>query len=247
MIVIAAIFAALSAWLVAPAGYPTMLRAPRRSTPVWMWGAKPDAAPATVRAASGMAVGLAIVLFCGDFLGLLTPLAALVAGVGVFVGLGQLESRAAATRKRALALSLPDTLDLLASALESGAPLRLATGRVADVCDPASRQGLDQVLTRMSVGIDEPTAWRALASDAAWGDTARDIARSAESGTAIVEVLRIHADDARIRRSELLEQAAKKVGVRSVLPLMCCYLPAFILLGVVPILAGILSDFLAGR
>lgn len=247
MLALSAICAALSAWLVVPAGDSDRLRPPRQLLAWASVGAKPDAAPAPARAAVGAGVGLVVVLFCGGFLGLLTPVAAILAGVGAFVGLGQFESRAAVERRRALALSLPDTLDLMASALESGSPLRLATERVAEVCDPASRQGLDQVLARMSVGVDESTAWRVLAADAAWGDAARDIARSAQSGTAIVEVLRVHADAARSQRSELLEQAAKKVGVRSVLPLMCCYLPAFIALGVVPIVAGIVSNFLAGR
>ena len=36
---------------------------------------------------------------------------------------------------------------------------------------------------------------------------------------------------------------ARKVGVRSVVPLMACFLPAFILVGVVPIVAGLLRDF----
>ena len=50
----------------------------------------------------------------------------------------------------------------------------------------------------------------------------------------MVEGLRHHAAAAReLRRSELQVQA-RAVGVRSVLPLMTCFIPSFMLLGIVP-------------
>jgi len=38
---------------------------------------------------------------------------------------------------------------------------------------------------------------------------------------------------------------ARRVGVRSVLPLMTCFLPSFLLLGVVPIIGGVVGHLFA--
>ncbi|NHB85425.1 hypothetical protein G7085_14540 [Tessaracoccus sp. HDW20] len=72
---------------------------------------------------------------------------------------------------------------------------------------------------------------------------ARDVARAERSGTALADVLRTHAEDARRDCHDEAQKAARRVGVRSVVPLMVCFLPAFILVGVVPIIAGLLSGF----
>jgi pilus assembly protein TadC len=53
-----------------------------------------------------------------------------------------------------------------------------------------------------------------------------------------VAALRSHAAAARERRRAALQQAARAVGVRSVLPLTTCFLPAFLLLGIVPTVAS---------
>ena len=88
-------------------------------------------------------------------------------------------------------------------------------------------------------------AWSELADDEVWGPVARDVARSARSGTSLVEVLYVHADEARLARREVTLQRARTAGVRSVVPLMACFLPAFILVGVVPIIAGLLERLLS--
>ena len=73
---------------------------------------------------------------------------------------------------------------------------------------------------------------------------ARDLARCAESGTAVALILEVHATEARARARAQREAAARTVGVRSVLPLVCCFLPAFVLVGVVPIVAATIGAVL---
>ena len=80
-----------------------------------------------------------------------------------------------------------------------------------------------------------------------WGPTARDLARCADSGAAISQVLAVHAAEARARRRAQRETSARTTGVRSVLPLVCCFLPAFVLVGVVPIVAATLGSLTQGR
>ena len=53
--------------------------------------------------------------------------------------------------------------------------------------------------------------------------------------------LRHHAVQARERRQAALQVVARSVGVRSVLPLMTCFIPAFLLLAAVPTVASALA------
>lgn len=222
---------------------PSTTRAPRRP---WCRG-RAGVLPVAARLrASALVTGAALVVGWGWF-DWWTPAVAVAAGALGFIFLGLLEPVAVKAEREAAVLALPEVLDLLASVLAAGAPLRVAARQVAQVCDPAAARTLDLVAAQVSVGVGDAAAWRSVADDPAWGDAARDLARSAESGTAVVDVLLVHARDARRRRREMLQSRARTVGVRSVLPLVCCYLPAFILIGVIPILDSVLSGVLAGQ
>jgi len=52
------------------------------------------------------------------------------------------------------------------------------------------------------------------------------------------------ADDLRASRSAGVEAAAARVGVLIVLPLGLCFLPAFVLAGIVPVIVAVLGDVL---
>jgi pilus assembly protein TadC len=86
----------------------------------------------------------------------------------------------------------------------------------------------------LELGVGEVSAWRALQDHPQLGLAAQDLARSVESGTSMVEDLRHHAAAAREARRGALQARARAVGVRSVLPMMICFIPSFMLLGIVP-------------
>ncbi|HEX7746632.1 MAG TPA: secretion system protein, partial [Micromonosporaceae bacterium] len=52
------------------------------------------------------------------------------------------------------------------------------------------------------------------------------------------------ADDLRADRAAAAEAAARRAGVLVVLPLGLCFLPAFILAGLVPVIVAVLGDVL---
>lgn len=138
---------------------------------------------------------------------------------------------------------LPETLDLLAVCLEAGAPMTNAIATVAEVSPSATAAILHGIDAQLQVGRDPQDAWGSLAGHPDWGPPARDAARSARSGTSLVECLRVHADEARRRRREQETKQARSVGVKSVQPLAVCFLPAFVLIGVVPLVASLLGTF----
>jgi Flp pilus assembly protein TadB len=158
------------------------------------------------------------------------PVATLVAAVL----LGRLEPISARRRREQLISDAPQALDMMATCLAAGMPVRLAGRVVADAFDSALGEDLDRVLALVELGMSDADAWRTLHDHQQLGPAAQDLSRSVESGAMMVEALRRHAADAReAHRSDLIIRA-RSVGVRSVLPLMVCFIPAFLLLGVVP-------------
>ncbi len=158
-------------------------------------------------------------------------------------GLRRLIGRAP-VRSPVVGAQLPPALDLLATCLLAGVSMRAAVETVAAVSPQATALLLDKVAGQLRLGRAPSDAWLSLADDPWWGEVAKDVARSATSGTSLVKGLRIHASEARRELETAQLRRARTVGVRSVLPLMACYLPAFVLVGVVPIIAGLLARFL---
>lgn len=189
----------------------------------------------------GVLAGLVVWLAVGP--GVLGATAGVAAVPATMVLLHWAQTEPDRRRRRALVAQLPGCLDLLAAALDAGVPLRAAVAHVAELAPEPSAGLLRGVLAHLEIGRSDAQAWTTLRADPVWGGTARDLARCADSGAAIAAVLSVHAADARARRRAQREAAARTTGVRSVLPLVCCFLPAFVLVGVVPIVAATLGSF----
>lgn len=220
----------------------------RRPPPSTRWlSGRPDAVPLARRLGLGVALG-AVAALLAQRVGLppvwAWPAAPLVA-VGVVVGLGRIEPQAARQRRQVLVLQTPQALELMASCLAAGLPVRAACGVVVDAFDGPVAEDLGRVRSSTDLGVPEAQAWLQLADHDQLGPAAADLARSVESGTLLVDTQRHHAVQARARREAALQVVARGVGVRSVLPLMTCFIPAFLLLGVVPTVASALARALA--
>lgn len=72
------------------------------------------------------------------------------------------------------------------------------------------------------------------------------VSLSRRSGAPLGELARTEAHQARVGARGAARRTAERLGVRLMLPLGACVLPAFLLIGVVPILLGIVSSTLAG-
>ena len=229
--------ACLLAWLVDPPTAALHRRPHARSTR----GVRGSSGGLRLRVGAGAATCLVVATAVPSPLGwwLALPL-----GLGVGWAMRWVEPAASARERHRLALQLPHSLDLLAAVLAAGSPLRSATSVVAAVVEEPTANLLREVCAQVDIGVPESQAWRSLMDHPVWGGVARDVARSSDSGTALAQVLSVHARDARRRRRLLLQGKAHRAGVHAVLPLVCCYLPAFILVGVVPIIAGSLGQFL---
>jgi pilus assembly protein TadC len=156
-----------------------------------------------------------------------------VATTGVLV-LGWIEPRSARRRRQQLIMEVPQALELMAACLGAGLPARTACAAVVRAFEGAVADDLGQVLALQQLGVPDAAAWRTLRDHPQLGLAAADLARSVESGTSMVEGLRHQSEAARGARRGVLQVRARTVGVRSVLPLMMCFIPSFLLLGIVP-------------
>ncbi|WP_412747301.1 type II secretion system F family protein [Krasilnikovia sp. MM14-A1004] len=148
-----------------------------------------------------------------------------------------------AARLRATA-DLPLCADLLAAALRAGAPVDRAAAAVADALGGPLGQRLACTARSLRLGADPPEAWAHLSDvDGAPRLIAAAI-RSSASGGALAGALVRLADDLRSDRTIAAESAARRAGVFIVLPLGLCFLPAFVLAGLVPVVVAVLGDVL---
>ena len=197
---------------------------------------RPDAAPLVRRmllsGACAACLGLAATGM--SLSGGVTWSAVAVIAVAGMLMLGWLEPRSARRRRQQLIMEAPQALELLAACLATGLPSSAACGAVVEVFDGPVADDLGRVLAMLKLGVGEVLAWRTLRSHPQLGLPAEDLARAVESGTSMVEGLRHHARAAREARRAALQVRARAVGVRSVLPMMICFIPSFMLLGIVP-------------
>ncbi|MBW9207408.1 type II secretion system F family protein [Mumia sp. zg.B53] len=180
---------------------------------------------------AGMLATAAVLLVVGGTLGLV---AGAVTGGGVTWWIRRLEPAAVRRRREAEIAALPVALDLVVAAIESGRPSNHALELVGGAVGGPLGERLAGVAVRLEIGSDPVTVWRELVDDPVLAPLARAFARASRSGTPVGRSLVRSADDLRASAAAQALERARSVGVRTAAPLGACFLPAFLLLGVVP-------------
>ncbi|NRQ40212.1 type II secretion system F family protein [Nonomuraea sp. NN258] len=140
-----------------------------------------------------------------------------------------------------IAADLPFAADLMAACLLAGRPVSAATEIAATAIGGPLGDRLTWVATQLRLGADPEPTWAHLARDPSTGLLSRTMTRAAQSGAPVADVLTRLADDARQAARATSIAAARGVGVKAVAPLGLCFLPAFVLLGIIPVIAGLAS------
>lgn len=205
----------------------------------------PPARPRSVlRTAVFVLAGVALAFVVGGVVGPLLALALLVVGPRVVERLDDTEDDDD-ENGALLTAQLPLALELLAACLSGGAPLRSAVEAVRDAVPGPCGQRLARVAAALAVGTPEEEAFRALGQDRGpAGSAARALARAAEGGIPVAGAVARVAAEARRTAAAEAERRAKRAGVQAVGPLATCFLPAFVLLGVVPTVVGLATPVL---
>ena len=179
---------------------------------------------------------LGIVVFVGGWLGLALGVVSLIAIPRWLRSLESGRDRAGRARRAA---ELPLLCDVLAACLNAGATPHLAVTAIADTGDSALQADLRHVSRSLAAGASWDEAWRSRDSDVS--QVASVMAASLRSGASAAPLLRSLATELRKdRRADRLD-AARRLGVHTAAPLGLCFLPGFVLLGLVPIVAGLIA------
>ncbi len=132
------------------------------------------------------------------------------------------------------------TLDLVALALSTGCGVAEAVGDVARGSPERVSRQLSTVVAGVGWGLGWSRAW-ALVPDV-WAPARRAMVLAAEAGASPADPLVRAADGLREARSRRLEVNAARLGVRIVLPLGMVFLPAFVMLTVVPLVLALAGE-----
>jgi Flp pilus assembly protein TadB len=194
----------------------------------------PFLASARAKAVTAVLVGLVACWFVG---GLAGP--AVGAGLGslAWLTLRRLESAADVRAREARTQTIPLAAQLLATAVAAGSPPVEATEVVADALGGPLGATLRAAAASARIGADPASDELTLAADPALRPLARALAGAMTRGVSPVNVLDRVAHDARATARWAAEARARSLGARAAAPLGLCFLPAFVLVGIVPVVA----------
>jgi pilus assembly protein TadC len=142
-------------------------------------------------------------------------------------------------------LAAASCFDVLAACLAAGMATATATAAAAVLAPPALADQLTRAAHLLALGAGTDRAW----ADPGTGDRhgavlARLARRSGSSGAALAGSVADLADQVRVDAGAAADAAAERASVLIAGPLGLCYLPAFICLGIVPVVAGLAGDLM---
>jgi pilus assembly protein TadC len=226
----AALAAALVTWRPTPRALlarRAATAAPPRRQARRRWWTSPWVAAGAAALATTQLIGGVTGLFAGA-----------AAGVAAHRWISRAEPSASRRQRAELDRDLPLAVDLLVACVAAGQAPSAAIGTVAEALSGPLGRRLQSIAARLALGADPALVWRDLAADPALAPLGNTLARSARTGASVTTALARCADDIRRQRRAQVGTVARSAGVRAAAPLGACFLPAFLLIGVVPTIVG---------
>ena len=165
-----------------------------------------------------------------------------VAVISLFLPVGTIVRRAH-TRTSEISRILPFAIDLISSAMNAGLDFASAVRyyTTLDFKDPLSIE-FNVLISEIELGKSRADALRNMADRIKSDDFDRFVSAivySLESGTAIIDVMQIQADEVRRLRFSRLEQENAKVPSKMLVPIILCIVPAVFITVLVPIILSV--------
>ncbi|MEU7813219.1 type II secretion system F family protein [Pseudonocardia sp. NPDC049154] len=198
-------------------------------------------------AVGGLAVAVVVwAVVGGPAAGVAGVLGAVVVGAAAAVGLHVLVARAMARPVRGGdAGGLAAGWEILATCLEAGLPVPSAAEAAALRIEGEVGTGLRRAAGLLELGSAPAEAWAAVASVPGLEAFGRAARRSADTGAGLARVARSEAARLRAGLSDAAEAKAERAAVLIAAPLGLCFLPAFLALGIAPVVIGLAGEALA--
>jgi tight adherence protein C len=125
--------------------------------------------------------------------------------------------------------SLADSLDLLTISVESGLAFDGAVQHVAENTTGPLSDEFKRTLREMQLGTSRADALRAMSERTQVKDLnyiVTALVQADKLGIPITQVLRVQAEEMRLKRTQAAEEAAAKLPVKILFPVMFCIMPA---------------------
>lgn len=131
------------------------------------------------------------------------------------------------------------TLDLLAACLTGGLPVPVALEAVAATASPRTATALRSVASHLALGVEPAEAWASVRDRPGLAELAVAATRTTRAGTALAAFANDLAHRLRESLSADADERAERAGVVLAAPIGLCFLPAFLCLGVLPVVLGL--------
>ena len=149
-------------------------------------------------------------------------------------------------RQSHIVKSLPDAFDLITTCVEAGLGLDAALARVAEKVEGPFAIELSRTLREISLGKMRREALRELGERTGVPDLisfVNAVIQAEQMGSSIGMVLRVQAEQLRVRRRQRAEAAAYRAPVKMIFPLVLCIFPALFIVILGPAVITIIQDF----
>lgn len=146
-------------------------------------------------------------------------------------------------------VAIATLFDLLAACLRAGLPTAAALRAVAPAAPDSLSDRLQRAADLLALGADPAVAWAPTEAGPGapeFDALARLARRSARSGSSLAAAIGELAEERRTQVEEAATARAERAGVLIGGPLGLCFLPAFICLGIVPVIIGLAGGVLGG-
>ncbi|MGW7094017.1 type II secretion system F family protein [Streptomyces sp. NPDC054874] len=144
-----------------------------------------------------------------------------------------------------IAGQLPLAADLLAACIAVGAGPREAAAEVGESIGGPVGDRLARTAAEIRLGGEPAEAWGRFGEIPGAGPLARCLHRASSTGAPAAEPVARLAESMRAERAAAAVARAQRAGVLITAPVGLCFLPAFLAVGVAPVIIGLAGDLLA--
>lgn len=154
-------------------------------------------------------------------------------------------SRNVTKRQKAIRRAMPDALDLLTICVEAGLGFDAAMAKVVEKWNNQLSSAFNRVLQEIQLGKLRREALRSMSENIGISEMTSFVAaviQSEQLGVSMAKVLRIQADQMRVRRRQIAEEEAHKAPIKMLIPMAFIIFPSLLIILLTPALFQVMNS-----
>lgn len=156
-------------------------------------------------------------------------------------------SRAINDRRKTMERQLPDIIDLLVISVEAGLGFEAAMARVVQNVPGDLSDEFKRTLSETRVGVSRNVAFRNMADRTDVDDLNSfilSLIQADQFGVSIARMLRVQAEEMRVRRRQRIQEKAFAAPVKMIFPMLFCIFPSIFIVILGPAVINIQNNFI---